>query len=57
MTDVKIAVRLRRETGVKASAILAGGKVVGHYLFYEVESALFLRFFLCLNIFSHLMEN
>ena len=43
MTDMQIAVRLRRETRAKPSSILAGFQIVGHNLLHEIQSALFFR--------------
>lgn len=63
MAYVKVAVRFGRETRVEASAVLAGGKVVGHDLFNKVKAtARFFGsgsgiFFLCHNGIGSLISN
>ena len=63
MAYVKVAVRFGRETRVEASAVFAGGKVVGHDLFNKVKAtARFFGcgggiFFLCHNGIGSLISN
>ena len=63
MAYMEVAVRFGRETRVEASAVFAGGKVVGHDLFNKVKAtARFFGcgggiFFLCHNGIGSLISN